>query len=189
VSVIAIDVDTFPAAGGALLVATARSGSRVASSSAAPFTFELPAGGSFVARVRDDSSATPSSLTILIAENSIHVEWTGALEALVVRDSEVLHRTTPRLSDFPQPPLVSRALDMTPLRREPRVDHAGPWPTERNDLLLLCSTSIQQVLSEADVTALASRDDLATIVRGLVTTASTRGAFVELFAIAVRRVA
>jgi protein phosphatase len=131
-----------------------------------------------------------------------HVGWVGSLEALVLRDGEVLHRTAPHLfwlelaasgalspaelAVFPHKSMITRALGITSPGREPGIDLAGPWPVQRGDLVLLCSGKIREALSAGDVSALASREDLATIVRGLVTTTSTRGEFFELFAVAIR---
>lgn len=143
-----------------------------------------------------------SAVLVVVASGTVHVGWVGALEAIVIRRSEVVHRTTPHLfaleraasgrfsteelADFPHKSLVNRALGMAQPGRDPGVDLAGPWSLEPGDLLLLCSAKVHHVLTEADVVALASRDDLAAIVRGLVTTTSTRGDFFELCAVAIR---
>ena len=163
-----VAVETFRESGGALLVATARGGNGVAASSPPPFAFQRAADGRFIARLCDGAS----SVRVVVEPARVHVEWIGALEAIVVRQGEVLHRTAPHVFWTVKPTLAA--------------DLAGPWPTEPGDLVLLCSAKVHHVLSEADVTALASRDDLATIVRGLVTTTSTRGDFAELCAIAIR---
>lgn len=174
-------VETFRESNGALLVATARGGSGLESSSAPPFAFERPADGRFFARLRDGSGDRTSTLLAVLEHGCIHVEWTGALEAIVLRQGEVVHRTTPQLFS---PELA--ALGMTSPSPEPGFDLAGPWSTEPGDLVLLCSANVHRALSEADIVALASRDDVTAIVRGLVTTASTRGDFVEVSAVAIR---
>jgi hypothetical protein len=149
---------------GALLVATAIGGAFAAP--AGPFVVER-GDGTFIACLREGSGDSSSSVRVAVSSAGVEVGWVGALEALVLRDSEVVHRT------------VSMADTRSPAR-------AGPWPIEPGDLVLLCSTEIHRVLSEGDLTALASRDDIATIVRGLVTTASTRGDFATLSAMAIR---
>ena len=165
-------VETFREWDGALLVATARGGGDVERSSAPPFAFERGAEGRFVASLRDRDGE--SSIAVAVAGGSVHVQWVGALETIVFRDHAVLHRTVSR------PPSIGAPA------REPGVDVAGPWPAEPGDLVLLCSANVHRVLSEADVTMLASREDLATIVRGVVTTTSTRGELVEICAVAIR---
>jgi hypothetical protein len=198
-------------AGGAILVATARGG-RGVDRSTSPFAFAEATDARFVACLCDGLDESPdvlaarqnaarevvarasarptatiaesiacglgpksSTALVVVASESVHVGWSGALEVIIVRDHAVLHRT------------VSRAMTgATPPSRAPGIDLAGPWATATGDLVLLCSANVQRVLSEADVTALASRDDLATIVRGLVTTASTRADFVTLCAVALR---
>lgn len=150
--------------------------------------------------VARERGATCSAVLVVVSGASVHVGWVGALEAVVLRDGEVVHRTTPHLfslesanlvpgaglADLSRAPRVNRALGMSSPGREPGVDLAGPWATEPGDLVVMCSAKVSGVLSEADLTALACRDDVAAIVRGLVTTASTRGDFVELSAIALR---
>jgi serine/threonine protein phosphatase PrpC len=151
---------------------------------------------------REGELAACSAVLVVARAASVVVGWVGALDALVVRDGEVVHRTTPHLfglelaasgrfsaeelSDFPHRSVVSRALGKVSAGREPGIDLAGPWEAEHGDLVLLCSVKVRRALSEADVTALASRDDIAAVVRGLVTTASTRGDFAELSAVALR---
>lgn len=151
-------------------MATAKHGGR----DEAPFAFERAAEGSFIASLCEGSGEACSTVLVVVDGANVHVRWVGALEALVLREGEVLHRTAPHL------------FWLEPPRRAPGTDLAGPWPVEPGDLVLLCSAKIHQVLSASDVSALASRDDLATIVRGLVTTTSTRGDFEELFAAAIR---
>jgi hypothetical protein len=178
-------VETSREAEGALLVATAWGGSGVDASAAPPFAFDRDRDRQrFTAYLCDGSGA----VLVTFEGRAVQVAWVGALEALVLRDGEVMHRTTPQLAHLPRA-LVNWTLDLTSFAREPGVDLAGPWLTEPGDLVLLCSANVHQALSEADVTGLASRDDLATIVRGLVTTTSTRGDFVELCAVAIRIVA
>ena len=191
-------VETFREMAGALLVATARGGNLIAAEP--PFAFERPADGSFIVCLCDEDGATRSAVLVVVGGASVRVGWVGALEAVVLRAGEVLHRTTPqvfslesanlvpgaRLADLSPAPRVNRALGMSSPGREPGVDLAGPWATEPGDLVVMCSAKVSGVLSEADLTALACRDDVAAIVRGLVTTASTRGDFVELSAIALR---
>lgn len=204
-------VETSRRSAGAVLVATARGGHGVDPSAPSPFAFAEAADGRFVACLcdgLDDSSdalaarhdaardavlacarprtavaesiswgldPTSSAALVVAASGGVHVGWTGAVEVIVVRDQAVLHRT------------VSRAMASTASTlRLPGIDLAGPWTTAAGDLVLLCSANVQRVLSEADVIALASRDDLATIVRGLVTTASTRAELVAACAIALR---
>lgn len=180
-----IVVETLRESDGALLVATARGGSGVDPSSPSPFAFERAADGRFIACLRDGSgdggegiAASRSAVTVVVARASVHVRWVGALEAVVFRHGEVVHRTAPH---FLGPELAASGPG-----REAGIDLAGPWPTEPGDLVLLCSAKVRRVLSEADVAALANRDDIAAIVRGLVTTASTRGDFVDLCAMAIR---
>ena len=150
----------------------------------------------------DELGAACSAVLVVADGTSVHIGWVGSLEAMVLRQGHVAHRTTPHLfalelaasgrfsaeqmADFPHKSTVTRALGMTSPGREPGVDLSGPWSAEPGDLVLLCSAKVHHVLSEADVTALASRDDLAAIVRGLVTTTSTRGDFFELCAVAIR---
>jgi protein phosphatase len=154
------------------------------------------------ARFTGEFGAACSAVLVVVDGANVDVGWVGSLEALVLRGGEVLHRTAPHLfwlelaasgqlspaelADFPHKSMITRALGMTSPGRELGTDLAGPWPVEPGDLVLLGSAKIGQVLSEGDVSALASREDLAAIVRGLVTTASTRGDFFELFAVAIR---
>ena len=131
-------------------------------------------------RATGERGAACSAVLVVIEihTGTLHVGWAGALEAIVLRRGEVVHRTAPH---FFAPELVAVASG-----RAPGVDLAGPWLTQPGDLLLLCSAKVHHALSEADVSALASRDDLAVIVRGLVTTTATRGDFAELHAVAIR---
>jgi serine/threonine protein phosphatase PrpC len=151
---------------------------------------------------REGELAACSAVLVVARAASVVVGWVGALDVLVVREGEVVHRTTPHLfglelaasgrfsaeelSDFPHRSVVSRALGKVSAGRVPGFDLAGPWEAEHGDLMILCSVKVRHALSEADVTALASRDDVAAVVRGLVTTASTRGDFAELSAVALR---
>jgi hypothetical protein len=204
-------VETSHASAGALLVATARGGSGVDSSAASPFAFEAVTDARFVVclcdgfddsqdglvarhdaareTVRACARPAPSiaesiagsleprcgAALVVLASGSVHVGWAGGVETLVLRDRAVLHRTVNRaMTTATSPP------------RAPGIDLAGPWAVETGDLVLLCSANVHRVLSEGDFTALASRDDLATIVRGIVTTASTRGDFYSLCAVALR---
>lgn len=121
--------------------------------------------------------AACNAVLVVADAAAVHVGWVGTLEAMVIRDAQVVHRSVSTLH---------RALGRPMRGREPGIDLAGPWSIEPRDLVLLCSRNVHEVLSEGDVTALANRDDLATIVRGLVTTTSTRGDFVEISAIAIR---
>ncbi|MDB4937630.1 MAG: hypothetical protein JWP87_4602 [Labilithrix sp.] len=170
-----VAVETHREPDGALLVATARGGTAMDPSSAPPFVFDRDAEGRFVACLVD--RAASSAVQVVVERSSVRVAWIGALEALLVRRGEIVHRTAPgqfwtQLS--------------APERRELTIDRGAPWPIEPGDLLLLCSAKVHHLLSEADVTALANRDDIGVIVRGLVTTTSTRGELGELCAVAIR---
>ena len=158
-----------------------------------------------LAHSSDEFGAACSAVLVVVHDATVSVGWVGSLEAMVLRNGEVMHRTTPhlfalelaasggfsaeQLADFPFKSMLNRALGITSPGRAPGVDLGGPWSVQPGDLLLMSSAKVHHVLSEADITALASREDVAAIVRGLVTTASTRGDFFELCAVAIRFVA
>ncbi len=132
------------------------------------------------------ASAGCSGIMVVIDDQSVRIGSVGALVALIFRAGQIIHRTVPHLDLNPQMNVVSRSLGPG---ENPAVDISGPWPVVHGDLVLLCSRKIHEVLAERDLLTLANRDSETVIVRGILTTAASRGEFAELFAMAIRVVA
>lgn len=147
----------------------------------------------------DDFGAACSGVIVVVDDLSVRIGSVGGLVALIFRAGEIVHRTVPNLlvNDLlasgkitqeqielvPQLNIVTRSLGSGD---NPAVDISGPWPIVYGDLIVLCSRKIHEALPERDLLMLANRDAETVIVRGILTTVSSRVDFHELFVIALR---